>query len=106
MTIYVSELPKNCAKCELCSHIFTNCLPELYKCAVDGHARFADYKVEDEEPCPLQSLAEHDKQVIKEMVEKIKWLARAKGIFGQNCKVMNYIQFNDILDQIQGDKIE
>lgn len=51
-------------------------------------------------------LADHTKQVRKEVCDRIKWLARAKGIFGQSCKDMNYLQFNEILDQIQGGKDE
>lgn len=111
MKVYVDELPKSCAKCELCSHIFTNCLPELYKCAVDGHARFADYKVEDEEPCPLQSLADYTNQVRKEVCERLdkiieKYLCK-KGRYRESLDISSIIKqvMKENLDQIQGEDI-
>ena len=102
MKVYVDELPKSCAKCELCSHIFTNCLPNLYKCAVDGHARFAEYKVEDEEPCPLESLADYTKQVRKEMCEKFVEQFMLEYTMG-NEPVEDIIY--KVADQMQGEDI-
>jgi hypothetical protein len=91
MKIYVDELPKSCDKCEFCDkdNGLCNILGQYFR---DGY----DYT-----DCPLQSLADHDKQVRKEVCEGIKnKIEQAKLIYEWKGKE---ITIEDILDQIQGE---
>ena len=71
MRIFVDELPKDCASCK---HYHMNCA-DGYSCSKlrkEIHPNFSEgigYRHQD---CPLQSLADHDKQVRKDVCEKIK----------------------------------
>ena len=63
MKIYVDELPKDCIDCPCESEYYCNLLKEDIGCCKWG---------EIHKNCPLQSIADHDKQVRKEVCEKIK----------------------------------
>ena len=66
MTIYVSELPKNCMSCPCFQSSGDFC------CGLDDGCN--DYFCDeiDGGVCPLQSLSDHTKQVRKEVCEEIK----------------------------------
>lgn len=64
MKVYVDELPKDCAKCPCESDRWCN----LMGYVVDGD----EYNDKRPKQCPLQSLAEHDKQVRKEVLADIE----------------------------------
>ena len=59
-----------------------------------------DYRVQD-------TLVSNDiynfikKQAINELIDKLWDMIRNRGIFGQNSKDMNYLQFKDVLDQFK-----
>lgn len=106
MKVFVDELPKDCDECNfaVCDGFATYC-PFC-------QGKHSDHEfVELVEECPLQSLADHDKQVKKEVCEQVKtelldisheyW-----RVFKQNGK--QYMTSDDIaeyldviLDQIQ-----
>lgn len=71
MEYFVDEMPRDCASCK---HYHMNCA-DGYSCSKlrkEIHPNFSEgigYRHQD---CPLQSLADHDKQVRKEVVEDIK----------------------------------
>ena len=96
MKIYVDELPKSCVNCDFG---YANNFCEL---DYDLDLREFD-KNQKHTKCPLQSLADHDKQVRKEVCEKVLLIIDEKF----NC--CGYIEekFDDIkryvLDQIQGE---
>ncbi len=96
MKVYVDELPKDCIGCPCESEYYCNLLKEDIGCCKWG---------EIHKNCPLQSIAKHDKQVRKEVIDEIKEnLLKLES----NCiKQSNLYDFNcqeiiDILDQIQG----
>lgn len=107
MKVYVYELPKCCAKCP---------------CESDRWCNLMGYVVDEDEyddkkptQCPLQSLTDYTKQVRKEVCEEIKDLAGNyfELPYCDNCGETNnddvILTGNDlteILDQIQGDKVE
>lgn len=68
MTIYVSELPKSCESCpfyKLDTYVDTfGYQTNSHECVLDGSMITGS--------CPLQSIAEHAKQVRKEVCEEIK----------------------------------
>lgn len=100
MKIYVDELPKSCDKCEFCDK--DNCL-----CEILGQYFRDGYDYTD---CPLQSLAEHDKQVRKEVCDEIKSAIKEKLVYPDNrvdCPFDNGLAYEDticdVIDQIQGE---
>lgn len=70
MRVFVDELPKSCGCCPCCNN-------EYGLCQIDNNIQLDDYKhfcvvaKNRHEDCPLQSLAEHDKQVRKRACEEI-----------------------------------
>ena len=74
MKVYVDELPKNCDEC-VCYHDEDSY--EDSKCNLTNNCvwynkdEFFDCLEERHQDCPLQPIAEHDKQVKKEVVEFI-----------------------------------
>ena len=94
MEYFVDEMPRDCASCK---HYHMNCA-DGYSCSKlrkEIHPNFSEgigYRHQD---CPLQSLADYTKQVIKEVCEKIK-----KQIFNHfNVKNM---EENENLSLIDG----
>ena len=72
MKVYVSELPKSCRDCpcmERDGYGFYTCL--LYYKKHEMLLDCEDYKDSRPNECLLQSLAEHDKQVRKEVLGKL-----------------------------------
>lgn len=70
MKVYVDELPKKCSDCPCFNWEEQECLASeednlWIRNKIDAY-RFRHDK------CPLQSIAEHDKQVRKEVVKEIK----------------------------------
>ena len=69
MKVYVDELPKSCSKCD------RFCLDEKgrFRCILNS---MPDYRSQEEKEnsrrndCPLHSLADHDKQVRKEVCDE------------------------------------
>lgn len=104
MTIYVSELPKSCEECF--------CNVEDTWCALsDGEmgdiCEECDNKTRHKK-CPIQSLAEHDKQVRKEVLGDLKEELKKNG----KCSIrgngtMDFFiemnKLNQILEQLQGE---
>lgn len=107
MRIYVDELPKSCKECFFCEHIEED---------IDGKGR-------DEVACyfegflnnvllgdtfnsknckHLQSLAEHDKQVRKEVCDKIRAIFSEVYRECQSQRAM-WDSFFSKLDQLQGE---
>lgn len=103
MKIYVDKLPKSCFECPL---RYYEC--DSYWCAgYEGSNVLFANEVKELNLCPLQSLAEHDKQVNKEVCEKI--YKKCEPLFRlvnnyDNGDVIERNELVDILDQIQGDK--
>ena len=102
--VYVEELPKECWDCPCfktdleCSCGLSDGTQDYFKDEIDG------------ENCPLKLLKIHDRELVKEVCEKIKekafglWyfvLNEQKEHFEGNRYVLSQKDFNDILDQIQ-----
>lgn len=72
MKIYVDELPKSCSKCPIKYFKFNE-----WDCEFEDYCPYTKDKVEycatnRSNKCPLQSLADHDNQVRKEVCEQVK----------------------------------
>ena len=85
MKVYVDKLPKCCLECDsdFCEHQFIEC------CYADRHP-----------DCPLQSLADHDKQVRKEVVQEIRERSELFGVCKTGIIKEEYRIDKEILDQI------
>lgn len=71
--VYVDELPESCSKCPCTHEDFAEC----NWCQVfdNGLLTFIPdeiYSKERLKNCPLQSLKQHDQELVKEVCEKIK----------------------------------
>ena len=96
--VYVDELPKSCWDC-FCQD------NENGRCKI--LEKYTDYVPKD---CPLIDIKTHDRELIRQVCEKIKekafglWyfvLNEQKEYFEGNRYVLSQKDFNDILDQIQ-----
>ena len=86
--VYVDELPKSCWECPC----FKNDLE--FPCGLsDGTQDYFKDEI-DGENCPLKSIKTHDRELVKEVCEKIR-----KELDGDH----NQYRINYILDQIQKD---
>lgn len=108
MKVYVDELPKSCAKCD------RFCLDEKgrFRCILNS---MPDYRSQEEKEnnrrndCPLQSLADHDKQVRKEVCEWIQAefedKAKYSTYFDESGYEINLTEelFLEILEKAQGE---
>lgn len=110
MKIYVDELPKRCLECGFC------CKDDLgYWCQgrEDVEAVFIADEICTKErlmSCPLQSLADHDKQVREEVVDEIKekFNDTIKHHFCPNPSSVDFItlcisEVEEFLDQVKGE---
>lgn len=110
MKVYVNELPNSCADCEW----FT---PN--HCSKDGRnfcliARMPFYNTEEDRKitrgqhkdslsdfeCPLQSLADHDKQTIKDFTQSVKGALIDKIKLMKNeehCYLQKVVKWEDII---------
>lgn len=94
MKIYVDELPKSCSKCEFCDKDNGLC-NILGQCFRDGY----DYS-----DCPLQSLADHDKQVRNEVCEEIRKFIHSGEYDNFGIEYLRTgLAVLEKLDQIQGE---
>lgn len=109
MKVYVDELPKRCLECGFC------CKDDLgYWC--QGRESIGGVFIADEMcvkqrlmSCPLQSLADHDKQVRKDTIGDLKEILKKNGkcsirVNGTMDFFIELDKLNEILDQIQGEK--
>lgn len=110
MEIYVDELPKNCIECPFCKDVKVNagmdrllfCKANKGKAIKNIEKSFDKCIVKNE----FQSLADHDKQVRKEVCEEIgeqlglrfdgKWQVVCDGCMTGDKTIMA------VLDQVQG----
>lgn len=96
MDIYVNKKPENCSMCSLCKYKYENVKPDLYKCMVDGGARF----INDEVECPLKLIRDykkHDFNYDKNNDESILGLAFVKYIFGNQNEDT---KFNKLIKEV------
>lgn len=102
MKIYVDELPKSCGDCKFKVFI------AHYQNGWEHSERYCSIMKDNydcrcsKEHCPLQSLAEHDKQVRRQVCDEI----REKMTHWEDCltkEVTEYVIDKDTLDQIQGE---
>ena len=103
MKIYVDELPKDCIDCPCESEYYCNLLNEDVGCCKWGELH---------KDCPLQSLADHDKQVREEVVEEIKekFNDTIKHHFCPNPSSVDFItlcisEVEEFLDQVKGENM-
>lgn len=92
MKVYVDELPKSCSQCVCCD---TDKWCNAFSVYTENP--------ETKKNCPLKSLAEHDKQVRKEICDKI----RENAISHNNLEVdMYYITPQQLYEIEQGETNE
>lgn len=92
--VYVDELPKSCVGCKYFAEHRRQCNVELCLQWAEDRFKFND--------CPLQSLKTHDRELVKEVLEKVKNEAYKDGFYDENGeKIITYHISNYILDQIQ-----
>ena len=99
MTIYVSELPKDCEECPCCNKDV-----DYGSCCNLGAYEYDDYFcINKKHPrCPLQSLADYTKQVRKEVVQEI-WKEFEQRLMNKtkDMPVINVAHLiNSVLDKI------
>ena len=113
MRIYVDKLPKSCEECPM-SRSGSLKLQKKGRYVEAHTCVFGQYKyqtIDDEiDTCPLKSLAEHDKQVRKEVCEEIKEKLRkeyptvyaniGESLFCSDC-YLRIKDLSEILEQIQ-----
>lgn len=106
--VYVDELPENCKKC-VYSHINLAFGVETRICNLQyGFISANDDKFPN---CPLQSLKTHDRELVKEVCEKIRDMAHKVGklVFCEYCYAINPARaidehlLNEILGQIESE---
>lgn len=101
--VYVDELPESCDKCPYHSKklLFAENKDSIYK--TDCRLGFA-------QNCNIKSIKTHDRELVRQVCEKIKekafglWyfvLNEQQEHFEGNRYVLSQKDFNDILDQIQ-----
>ena len=92
MKVYVDELPKSCGDCEFCKQT------EYYSYYCDKlHIKLGYFNKEKD--CPLQTLADHEKQVRKQVCNEIGGEIYTQMIvYG---KELRYSDLNLILDKIE-----
>lgn len=103
MKAYVSELPECCDECPCCNHDV-----DYGSCCNLGAYDYEEWHQTDSKhnKCPLQSLADHDKQVRKELLQEIDYSALIKmskkpdDLFYKDAI---YESFKERLEQIQGE---
>ena len=100
MKVYVDELPKSCVNCDFG---YANNF-----CELDYELDLREFNKNQKHPkCPLLHLAEHDKQVRKQVCDEIRKkgkYTRNKDWFGQYSGNNGYFMIGDNdLDQIQGE---
>ena len=104
MRIYVDELPNNCSDCPCYDYEYSCCnVTDIDLCITDNFSRYE----QRHKNCPLLSLADHTKQVRKEMVEEIKkklpdFIYNFQEPETPRTKVVELEDIKYILDQIQG----
>lgn len=94
--IYINNLPKNCWECPC----FKNDLE--FSCGLsDGTQDYFKDEI-DGENCPLKSIKNHDRELVKEVCEKIRKDLSSKFIYFEGKKEFYKISdVFEILDQIQ-----
>lgn len=99
--IYVKEMPKCCGDCEFCSSDYYNSYC-LKLCTKLGY-------INKDKDCPLKSLHDHDRELVKEVCEKIRERYNLEGkpitdAFGDTQYGYVMVSAKDLkqfLDQIQ-----
>ena len=85
MKIYVDKLPKSCMTCP-CFHFGGD-----FSCGLDNGCNDYFRDEIDGGVCPLESIADHDKQVRAELLEETKSALREKVVKMQ-CDTYSYPQ--------------
>lgn len=105
MKLYVDELPKDCVNCDFG---YANNF-----CELDYKLDLRKFDKNQKHPkCPLQSLSDYTKQARKEVVQDIIKKLKPKEIFHPEDEFTLDYDFyykedvDEILDKIQGDKVE
>lgn len=110
MRIFVDELPKSCEECPMCRSGKLK-LQRKGRYVEVEQCVFGQYKyqiIDDEiDNCPLQSLADHEKQVRKQVCDEI--YKKCEPLFRlvnnyDNGDVIERNELVDILDQIEKGK--
>ena len=97
--VYVDDLPENCKKCvysqiNLAFGVETRICNLQYGFISANNDKFPN--------CPLQSLKTHDRELVKEVLEKVKNEAYKEGFVDEyGDRVVSYHIYNFLLDKIQ-----
>ena len=99
--VYVDELPKSCSECPCTHEDFAECnWCQVFDNELLTFIPDEIYTKERLENCPLQSLKQHNRELVKEVCEKIrKTIASTVDLAESNQQIKD--QFNIILDLIQ-----
>lgn len=108
MKVYVDKLPKKCEECPMCRSGKLK-LQRKGRYVEAEQCVFGQYKyqtIDDEiNTCPLHSLADHDKQVRKEVCKEIKEIIESDAVkyldFDRDEFALDYQEFKDILNEIE-----
>ena len=117
--VYVDELPESCSKCEWCTLNHKDNYGRPF-CLMTRKPLYNGDRVNEERgqhkdslsdfDCPLIDIKTHDRELVKEVCEKIKdkalglWyfvLTEQKEYFGNNRYVLARKDFEEILDRMQ-----
>ena len=109
--VYVDELPKSCVGCPCCS---CDLKPEFIKIGDIMYCNLLKQKFRFKEErkklkdCPLQSLKTHDRELVRQVCEKIEdwcnknfnWVGDGTGYDGQDYNEM--IGSNNTINKLRG----
>lgn len=95
--VYIGELPESCFECPIMIDGSEGC--DFCVCAILEEKATTKNRLKD---CPLHSLKDHDRELVKEVCEKIRKDLSSKFIYFEGKKEFYKISdVFEILDQIQ-----
>ena len=107
MKIYIDELPKKCEDCPFCK---LDTYVDVYGYQTNSHECVLDGSMLTNS-CPLQSLADHDNQIRKQVCEEFREIVRQKypicyinmreKLFNSDEITISFKKVSEILDQIK-----
>lgn len=91
MKVYVDEIPESCGDCKF-----------LEKAEYSFYCSRLNIKlnyIDREKDCPLQSLKDHDRELVRQVCEKINNLANKKANI--DTGMLDMVYFDNIVEKIE-----
>ena len=100
--VWVEKMPENCGDCEFCEK------SEYYHCNYCSRLDTKLKYINREKDCPLHSIKDHDRELVNEVLKKVKKIAFKSNVmcdktglpcFGEMRQIYGIYDYE--LDQIQ-----